>query len=386
MSGKKTTTTLSVAMGEGSPIALNAEGSPPDWIMLLPAGSGGLITTVDDRGPFRVRDAAKLVAASMPEGARLPIDENHATDLAAPEGRPSPARGWVVGLQARQDGIYGRVDWTESGHALLKDRGYRFISPVITHDRANNVTGLLRASLTNRPNLRGMTALNAQENEMDLLAQLRKLLGLPDDADEAAVIAKITSLNKDAVSTNAALKPIATAAGLKDDADATVILTTVKALKDGTALQSVARAAGLKGDEDVTAIVAAVKQLADGAGPTIVALQAEIKTLGERLNASITTTATDKATAYVDGEIAKGRVGVKPMRDRYIAMHAKNPAEAETLIGAMPIVGPSGAMTTPPENKDGKIALNSEQLNAAKILGVKPEDYEKELAADQRAV
>lgn len=385
MSGKATRKVLSVAMGAGAPIALNAAGDPPEWIMLMPAGTGGVIETVDNRGPFKVRDAGRLVAASMPEGMRLPVDENHSTDLAAPEGRPSPARGWAVELQARADGIYGRVEWTESGKALLADRSYRFISPVITHDKDGNVTGLLRASLTNRPNLRGMAALN-QEDNMDLLAQLRELLGLAGDADEAAVIAKIKSLTGgDEVAANAALKPIAQTVGLNADAGATVILAAVKALKDGTALQSIARAAGLNGNEDATTVVAAIKKLADGDGPAIVALQAEIKTLGDRLNETLTSTAKDKSTAYVDGEIAKGRMGLKPVRDRYIAMHAKNPSEAEALIGAMPIVGSSGALAVPPPNNDGTISLNAEQLNAAKLLGISEESYKKELATEQRA-
>lgn len=372
-------------MGAGSPIALNSSGEAPDEIMVLPAGN--VLTTVDGRGPYRIADVARLATQSLKAaGGRLAIDENHSTDLAAPKGEPSPARGWVTELHARADGMWARVDWNAPGAALIKDRAYRFISPVFTHDKAGNVTGLLRASLTNTPNLRGMAALHSTENNMDLLAQLRKLLGLPDDADEAAVIAKITELNADeTVATNAALKPIAKAAGLKGDADTTTIVTAVTALKSGTALQSIAKAAGLKGDEDAAAITTAVTALAAGTGPIVIALQAEVKDLGERLNASVIGTATDKATAYVDGEIARGRVGVKPMRDRYIAMHAKNPSEAEALIGAMPIVGASGALTTPPANKDGTIALNAEQLNAAKILGINPEEYRKTLAAEQSA-
>ena len=374
-------------MGAGSPIALNAEGEPPEWVMLLSVGpSGGSLATKDGRGPWRVTDAVKLCSISMPEGMRLPIDENHSTDLAAPNGGPSPARGWAVELQSRQDGIYGRVEWTEAGKALLKDRSYRFISPVFKHSPAGVVTGLLRASLTNTPNLRDMPALNSQENEMDLLAQLRKLLGLPDDADEAAVIAKITDLNKEAVATNSALKPIATAMGLKDNADATAILSAVTTMKSGTALQSIAKAAGLKGDEDATTIAAAVTQLAAGDGGAVVALQSEVKSLGERLNAALNVSAKDRATTYIDAEIAKGRVGVKPLRDKYVAMHMANPEQVVELINAMPIIGSSGTLLTPPPaNKDGNTALNSEQSSIAKMLGIKPEAYAKTLADEQAA-
>ena len=36
-----------------------------------------------------------------------------------------------------------------------------------------------------------------------------------------------------------------------------------------------------------------------------------------------------KAKTFVEGEITKGRVGIKPMRDRYIAMHQKDATGTE---------------------------------------------------------
>ena len=109
----------------------------PEWVHLLPAGE---IQTGDGRGPYRVADAVALLAASLTEDDRLPIDENHATDLAAPEGRPAPARGWIVELQARADGIWGRVEWTREGKRLVLGRAYRGISPVIRHKPTGEVT------------------------------------------------------------------------------------------------------------------------------------------------------------------------------------------------------------------------------------------------------
>jgi len=40
----------------------------------------------------------------------LIIDENHATDHAAPHGLPAPSRGRIVEMQGRPDGIWGRVE------------------------------------------------------------------------------------------------------------------------------------------------------------------------------------------------------------------------------------------------------------------------------------
>src|SRR4051812_7575764 len=139
MSGQKANTSLMTARGVGAEIAFNSSGGAAEWIMLLPIGAGGVVATVDGRGPYRVADPPKLAAASLQaHSGRIPIDENHATDLAAPQGRPAPARGWATELQARADGIYGHVEWSASGAALMSDKAYRFISPVLMHDQAGN--------------------------------------------------------------------------------------------------------------------------------------------------------------------------------------------------------------------------------------------------------
>ena len=74
------------------------------------------------------------------------------------------------------DGIWGKVEWTETGTALMADRAYRGISPVMVHDATGKVTAILRASLTNRPNLKGLATLHG-ELDMEPLAELRTLLG-----------------------------------------------------------------------------------------------------------------------------------------------------------------------------------------------------------------
>lgn len=119
-----------------------------EWVHLLPSGT---IATVDGRGPYSVANAAEVIAASFLDRKKLPIDENHAIDLAAPRGEASPARGYVVELQARTDGIWGRVDWTPTGKALMEDRAYVGISPAILHDAKGQVLRILSASLVNRP-------------------------------------------------------------------------------------------------------------------------------------------------------------------------------------------------------------------------------------------
>lgn len=385
----KTAKQQTMVVGAAALIALNAQsGAVPDWIMLIPAGDNGVVSTVDGRGPFKISNPNELANVSMSSsiGGRLVVDENHSTDLAAPVGGSAPARGWITALEARDDGIWGKVDWTDAGKALLADRSYRFISPVFYGDKNDNVTKILRASLTNTPNLRGMASLHSQENEMDLLEQLRKLLGLADDADAEAVIAKVKSLSGDQVTTAAALAPIAKAAGLKDGADGAAIVTAVTQLKSGTALQSIAKAAGLKDDADAASIVTAVTTLAAGKGETIVALQSELTAVTKRLNDHVGSAAKEKAVAFVDGAIREGRVGVKPMRDHYITRHSSSAtaaADVEKEIAALPKLSGSNIVdAVQPQIKDGKIALSSEQIATANLLGIKPDDFAKTLAAE----
>lgn len=132
----------------------------PDWIHLLPAGP---IRAMDGRGPYSLHDAAAVISRSMVAG-KLAIDENHATDLAAPKGGAAPARGWIVALQQRSDGLWGRVEWTAGGRAIMQDRAYRGISPVIRHDKDGVILSIARASLTNTPNLIGLTALHSRQD------------------------------------------------------------------------------------------------------------------------------------------------------------------------------------------------------------------------------
>ena len=89
----------------------------PEWVRLVPAGQ---FVTIDGRG-FRA-DAA-LLASSV----RLPIavDFDHATERGPTTGQPGAAAGWVEALEARDDGLYGRVAWTSLGKTALLDRRHR---------------------------------------------------------------------------------------------------------------------------------------------------------------------------------------------------------------------------------------------------------------------
>lgn len=326
-----------------------AEAGAPEWIHLLPAGA---ITTVDGRGPYRVKDAGALIAASLKPGDRLVVDENHATDLAAPRGESAPARGWIVGLQSRQDGIWGQVEWTSHGRQLVADRAYRNISPAIRHLADGSVVGVLRASLVNMANLRGLAALHQQqERSMDLIARIRAALGLKDDADDDAVMAAIDA-QKGRVSTHAAqLAPIAKAAGLAEDADGAAVLLAVQGLADPA--KHVPAAA-------------------------VTALQSQLTALQNGI-------ARERAEAAVDAAIKAGKVGAPgEMRDHYIARHMADPAAVDKELGAMvSLHGRSGAGAKPPPKagEGGATALDEDEAKIVALMGIDPAAYAKTKAA-----
>jgi len=196
----------------------NAHASAPDWIELLPAG---VFYGRDGRGPFRLDDPDAVIESThaLQMNAGLPIDYDHATDFGAPEGRPAPAAGWIRELQVRAGSLWGRVEWTARAADSIVAREYRYVSPVFQFDPATGcVTRLLRAGLTNNPNLH-LTAIaaaetvaaaaNAKDEKMEFptkdLEELRELLGLDGDASGADVVAKVRELRAASEATGVAI-------------------------------------------------------------------------------------------------------------------------------------------------------------------------------------
>lgn len=173
--------------------AQNADG----WIMLFPAG---VSRGADGRGPYSLSDMQAVIAASTRPLVDIAVDRDHQFDI-LPPGAEKVAAGWIKELQARADGIYGRVVWTPRAQQQLADGEYRYISPGFLHDRAGNVKRIFRASLVNDPNLE-MKAVAAadrlaqlKETDMDeLLKKLAEILGLPADTGEASIVDAIAAL------------------------------------------------------------------------------------------------------------------------------------------------------------------------------------------------
>ncbi len=273
-----------------------ADKKPPEWIHLTPAGTFG---GKDGRGPFTLKDPKAVIQRSMHmTGGKLVVDENHATHVAGPKGESTPAVGWVVELASRQDGIWGRVEWTRRGADLMGDHAYRGISPAIGSTADGTVQWIEAVSLTNRPNF-GVTTLHSQNNQetrMDL-AKLRRQLGLSETATEDEIHAAVA-----------------------------------KGVAAVTLHASVAKLVGLdtatSGDALLAAIAAKDGQVSAHAESQMAALQAEVKDLTTKL-------AQTSAESWVEALGAK-KVVTKDMKATLLTLHMQDVKMAESIANGLP--------------------------------------------------
>ena len=177
-------------------LSLNFEGEIPGRIQLVP--SDKIIKGRDSR-EWIIPDPKLVALNSNNLLPLLPIDENHSTDLAAPHGGASPAFGWMKNLCADDSGaVWADVEWTERGRRALTKKEYRFISPVFLHNEKGEINCILRAALTNTPNLE-LPALNSERLENNVkesndMKNILASLGLPETATEADALAALAAL------------------------------------------------------------------------------------------------------------------------------------------------------------------------------------------------
>lgn len=179
---------LTLAMTSG------AEGKAPEWIQLLPRGeivANGFLIVVDDQS------LEAMVQRFESRENDVVLDYEHQTL----DGVEAPAAGWIVELEAKEDGLWGKVEWTERGREYVESREYRYLSPVVSvNEKDHRGIQLQSAALTNHPAIDGMQPVVAKENEggtetMEFLKSLAELVGLdPETATEEEVLAAIQGM------------------------------------------------------------------------------------------------------------------------------------------------------------------------------------------------
>jgi hypothetical protein len=116
-----------------------------------------------------VRAMAARFRQEFPAGwPGLLVDYEHLSH--EPRGS-TEAAGWIEGLEARPDGLWAAIRWSQAGRAAVEGGQYRYLSPTWMREECESLpaaNGAMRvrplrlndAAVTNRPNLSGLTPLS----------------------------------------------------------------------------------------------------------------------------------------------------------------------------------------------------------------------------------
>lgn len=159
----------------------------PEIITVLPLGH-----VVSSKGEFDVDEGSfqAMKAQIAQRGVDLVVDYEHQTL----KGVEAPAAGWVKELKLEDGNIVAVVEWTPRGAEYLKNKEYRYLSPVVNVRKTDNkAIGLHSLALTNTPAIENMTPIVNSENfeggqeNMDM-QKLAAALGLSPDATEEQIM------------------------------------------------------------------------------------------------------------------------------------------------------------------------------------------------------
>jgi len=230
------------------------------------------------------RAAAEAMVADFANragGAGLLVDYDHGS---MDTDKSSEAAAWGQEMAVREDGLYVRNRWTDRGLEAARGGRFLYLSPVFDAATLQDLGGgrvrptvLLRAALTNDPNLRGIRPLAnrsqspfgsvgtvpaeaggantsgldaAKRKEQAMTEALKKLLGLAPDAADEAVLAGVQALanraqDRDALATKVAtLEQSALETQVERDLDEFAPVIQDRAAAKATLLAN--RAEGLK--------------------------------------------------------------------------------------------------------------------------------------------
>ena len=174
----------------------------PEKVKILPFGN-----VKSQKGDFTVDDESfRLIKNHFKNrGLDVVVDYEHQTleDVQAPAG------GWIKDIEKEGDAIVAKIEWTPKAQEYLKNKEYKYLSPVVLVRKKDNKAVVLHSvALTNTPAIDNMYPIvnsidlneyeNEEENKMDL-KELAKQLGLPEDATEGQIkeaLAKVVEASK----------------------------------------------------------------------------------------------------------------------------------------------------------------------------------------------
>lgn len=353
---------------------LSAAVAEQPWVLLIPAGK---FSGRDGRGPYDAGDKAKLVQIAdltrrYHGSTDILVDYEHQSINSQKNGQPAPAAGWIKEVEARDDGLYGRIEWTANASTAIKAREYRYLSPVYFHTKEGTVLALQNVALTNSPNL-DMAEVSAHSifsaatpNEVSMKRVLAAL-GLADGTSEDDALIAINSLLTSSTA-------IAVAAGLTNDAKSDAIAVAVQTVFADR--KRIAIAAGQAENASTDQIVAAFSS-AHTVDPTkfvpiaqVSAMQASITALQEKM-------AGGDAETAVGAAIKAGKLA-PTLREWAITMHRTNPQAFEEFVGKAPVLTSAQRATALNPTADNPAAgLDDADIAVMRQMGLTAEDMQK---------
>lgn len=329
----------------------------PTEIKILPLGR-----VHSQKGDFNVdEESFELIRKQFKDRKLdLVIDYEHQTlsDVQAPAG------GWIKELYKGEDAIIAKVEWTAKAAEYLKNKEYRYLSPVVlVRKRDQKATAIHSVALTNTPAIDGMFALvNSLDiediseggNIMDL-KELAKALGLPETATEE----EIKKAVEDAAKAAERLKEMEEKKPEDKPGEGGKPQEVAEVVANSTILSMLGLKEGAK-TEDVAASIMALKT---GTPDT----QAELLALKQRMQERDADEEVQKALKA--GKITAAQSGWA----KSYALKDMNGFRG--FVEKAPVVVPPGKL----ELKDAPAAPGSDEVDVAilKNMGVSMEDVKK---------
>lgn len=341
--------------------------SVPEWVHIFPAGES---FAADGRGPWVLDDPEAVIAASRREKVKMYVDRDH-EDVFASRGTRIEAAGWVEEIEAREDGLWARVEWTNHATYQIQNKLYRYISPVFEVEReSGKVLKINNISLTNNPALE-LTALarrqaastQTKEDDMDFVKQIAKALGLPEDADEKTVLTAAAALaaGKEGRDTEAAA--VRKALDLGEDAKQDEVIAALGTVKETASRKTET------GDADPD--------------PSKYVTMAQHQEVASQLKKLQEDTAKGKAETAVEAAMKEGKI--TPANKEWAMSYAqKDPEGFASFIKDAPVVVAAGSQISGKNPPAGDGALTNTEMQVASMLGT-PRDKLEEAKKKQTA-
>jgi phage I-like protein len=324
----------------------------PEWIRVLPLGT---VELSDHREPFLVDEASlKSMAADFrSRGVDLVVDYEHQSL----QGERAPAAGWIKALEARGDGLWARVDWTQQARDYLEKKEYRYFSPVLRLDpESRKPVALMHVGLTNVPAIKHLPPLVARWG-----GQAEAPGGAPPAGARVRARAGKTDAKKEKGMMVEQLKRLMGAE--PEMAEEAVCGKALEAFRDlGAALD-------LPGEVSVAQLKGAVEALKAGAA-RLLKTEAALQALKVRLSS-------ETAERLVEEALKAGKVS-PAQRGWALEYCRRDPEGFRTYADRAPKLVPTGEeLQLLKEDRHEEQGLLPEELAVCRSLRVAPEAYLK---------